>query len=156
VSLDDSPESAKVYDRKLLRPETPEEFKAAQEKKLLREKREAEIEESKNAKKANAEAKAVALEKTFDRTGKNGRDDFNKERQARQNNAGVNKDNRQSSLPKNQDSAEIKEKVNTEAPERPRENDNAANKEGNAKSHKYHRYNRSRHKKSKNSGKQDG
>ena len=49
-----------------------------------------------------------------------------------------------------------KEKVNAEAAERPRENDNAANKEGNAKSHKYHRYNRSRHKKSKNSGKQDG
>ena len=156
VSLDDSPENVKVYDRKLLRPETPEEFKVAQEKKLLREKREAEIEESKNAKKANAEARAVALEKTFDRTGKNGREDFNKERQARQNNAGVNKDNRQSSLPKNQDSAEIKEKVNTEAAEKPRENDNAANKEGNAKSHKYHRYNRSRHKKSKNSGKQDG
>ena len=75
VSLDDSPENVKVYDRKLLRPETPEEFKVAQEKKLLREKREAEIEESKNAKKANAEARAVALEKTFDRTGKNGRED---------------------------------------------------------------------------------
>jgi hypothetical protein len=157
VSLDDSPENAKVYDRALLRPETPEEFKVAQEKKLLREKREAEIEESKNAKKANAEARAVALEKTFDRTGKsNGRDDQNRERQARQNNAGANRDNRQSALPRNQDSAEIKEKVVAESAEKKRENDNAANKDGNAKSHKYHRYNRSRHKKPKNSGKQDG
>lgn len=157
VALDDTPENAKVYDRKLLRPETPEEFKAAQEKKLLRAQKEAEIEESRNAKKASAEAKAAALEKTFDRTTKsNGRDDQNRERQTRQNNAGANREGKAFSGAKNQDGANIKENVNTEAAERSRENDNATNKDGNAKSHKYHRYNRSRHKKSKKADKQDG
>ncbi len=161
VALDDTPENAKVYDRKLLRPETPEEFKAAQEKKLLRAQKEAEIEESRNAKKASAEAKAAALEKTFDRTVRsNGRDEQSKEKQSRQNNAAANREGKTFSGAKNQDSANIKENVNTEAAERSRENDTATNKEGNkdgnAKSHKYHRYNRSRHKKSKKTDKQDG
>lgn len=161
VALDDTPENAKIYDRKLLRPETPEEFKAAQEKKLLRAQKEAEIEESRNAKKASAEAKAAALEKTFDRTVRsNGRDEQSKEKQSRQNNAAANREGKNFSGAKNQDSANIKENVNTEAAERSRENDTATNKEGNkdgnAKSHKYHRYNRSRHKKSKKTDKQDG
>lgn len=154
VSLDDAPENAKVYDRKLLRPETPEEFKAAQEKKLLRAQKEAELEESRNAKKANAEARAAALEKTFDRTGKaGGRDENNKEKHSRQNNSGANRDNKSASFAKKEDNATAaKESVDAEAS---RQNDTAPSKEENAKNHKPHRYNRSRHKRHKNFGKQN-
>ena len=68
-----------------------------------------------NAKKANAEARAAALEKTFDRTNRqNGRDDQGKERSSRPNNTGGNRDAKNFSPSKNQDSAEVKEKVNTE------------------------------------------
>ena len=72
VALDDSPEDQKIYDRKLLRPETPEEFKAAQEKRMLREQKEADIAEAKNESKI--ESKAAAMEKQLSESKENGAD----------------------------------------------------------------------------------
>ncbi|MBE6608846.1 MAG: hypothetical protein E7633_09870 [Ruminococcaceae bacterium] len=175
VALDETPEEQKVYDRKLLRPETPEEFRAAQEKKMLREQKEADIEDVQNSSKANeqVEAKASALEKQLSETKEKSSEkspehpkktsdkgEHHKERQSRSNNSGsngsngANKDNK--SLPKNQDGVPAKDNANVENAEKNSQGDVTQSKEENAKNHKPHRYNRSRYRKPKNPNKSDG
>ncbi len=71
VQLDETPEEQKVYDRKLLRPETPEEFTKAQERKAIRDAKEAERAEAKAAAAQRViDAKAAALARATERAEK--------------------------------------------------------------------------------------
>ena len=68
VVLDENPNEWKIYDRELLRPETPEEYKEALEKKALRDRKEEERALARAAAAAKvAEAKEAALAKAAER-----------------------------------------------------------------------------------------
>lgn len=169
VALDDSPEDQKIYDRKLLRPETPEEFKAAQEKRMLREQKEADIAEAKNESKI--ESKAVAMEKQLSESKENGaeraserpkkqhdRSDRQKDKAPRPSNGGAHKhDAKPTAEAKNAESAVPSESVKeiSEPTENAHQNENSNGKENAGRSHKNHRYNRSRYRRPKSSKGQD-
>ncbi len=164
VALDDSPEDQKVYDRKLLRPETPEEYKAAQEKRMLREQKEAELAEVKAE--AKAESKTAALEKQLSESKEKSTEKMPerqkkthersenkpKDRPPRPNNSGSHKQEQKNTAEtKNVDRASVteavKESVNAENAQQSAAH---ANKDNAGKSHKHHRYNRPKYKKPKN------
>ena len=164
VALDETPEDQKIYDRKLLRPETPEEFEAAQEKRMLREQKEADIAEVKPDVKTEektaalekqlSESKEKASEKAPERQRKSHDRAENKpkDRPSRQNNSTSHKqDQKNSSENKAADSSDTAEAVkDVTSGENAHQTDANTAKENTGKSHRPHRYNRSRYKKPKN------